>query len=304
MAAMSLSSKDVRTYLDRWDKASGNSLGVRDGKLADVSKGLPQEVGLTDQVMLRLWENVDGALDVTSPAESGLLGADLAIIQKDQRRIIIFQSKVVASGNYKGLRLKSPLSVDQRDKLRSDNVVEVGEHEYSKYGALALYQNQAVALNCHIPSHSTSLWDVKPEDRVSDKNAIAIARRSRHGESWCGVLAAPVLPDTCSVVEHQSLVPWEVLFHAWVNGFPELWSRPGFSSGADLGAQWMEPYVKEEVIGYALPGATTEPVADVIEPPRRERPLTEAQMFRTALGYSERGRRRLHLVFLNEVSDT
>lgn len=228
------------------------SLAPDGGVISSGPHGLPQigvpqswglsEVGVTDAVMTTLWRaGPNGAAyAVSSRTESAHLGADLAIIRRQQRRIMLHQAKL-ARLDGSDFRLKSRVSQGQARLLRRREVTVNGTC-YTVTGRLALYQAEWMPFpdRCDLIEWCGP-WGIRwfrdPERQRWERDpAIGRDYYKRVLDllwSPAGVLAAPVVrARPMSSIPARATWPWEFDFYHWCGDTSWL-DTPGGSGSQD-----------------------------------------------------------------------
>lgn len=209
---------------------SGQSLAVQQSSVLGL-----HEVGITDLVMATIWRHGPRAVayGVSSHAEARHLGADIAILHRRSRRILLYQAKL---GHIAGdqLTLKSEVSGSQL-KLLNRKRVTLSGIVYRVGGRLAIYQIEPSRLSrCEnglplsglcksLPMFMSPLWrGIGPP---SNRPPSGLGREYYntclllHQCSPCGILASPVPRPgkPLSFVARSHTWPWEFDVYDWLD---------------------------------------------------------------------------------------
>lgn len=227
------------------------------------------EVGVTDAVMTTLWRcgPQGAAFAVSSGAEANHLGADIAIVDAAQRRILLYQAKLAAADGA-ALTLKSEVKVSQARRLRRRRPVRLRGVDYKVTGRLALYQGDHTPLldrcgHCWMCASRSVVgrfdwerwwhWPGPPDPTIGREYYKSVI--SGRGCSPGGVLAARVsTADAIRSVDRLATWPWEFDLHHWHRGRSPLDRLRRAGTPVGVGEEF-EPYEGEDV----------EPSADLAE---------------------------------------
>jgi hypothetical protein len=216
------------------------------------------EVGVTDLIMAALWRfgPQDVAYAVTSGAESGHLGADIAILRQAASRILLYQAKIAVLEN-DVFKLKSPLTDGQIRMLRKRSVT-IDDRRYEVTGRLALYQAHETPFIEHCPQYLDSRpwsWFLNfiSDGPERDPEVARLYYDEVLASGHCspsGIVAAPVRRKSGNTVDVTSTWPWEFDFYEWLrteDGPQESdWDRrrrEQYNTGPDF-----EPYAEADQI--------------------------------------------------------
>lgn len=216
------------------DYASAAPLGVTFAGSKQVTVTTPSvlglnEVGVTDAVMATMWRcgPLRSAASTTGPAEKHHFGSDIAIVDRPQRRLILYQAKLGSLDSRGNFDLKSPVSANQVRLLQQAEVSVAGT-TFAVTGRLAIYQTD------HLPyTYGHGIvpwpgllwpWQKGPSDAIQYFDTFL----GPHSFSPCGVMAAAVSAGNSSIrsVPAKATWPWEFDTYHWVHGFTSYVDLP------------------------------------------------------------------------------
>lgn len=197
------------------------------------------EVGVTDSVIATMWRCAPAstAASTTGPAEKHHFGADLAIVDLNRNRLLLYQAKLGSLTPSGDLVLKSQVPSGQVKLLRRRSVL-VGGRSFSVTGRLAIYQIDYTP-HLHLPPgfslpHSFLIpFGVGPADALQYFQHVL----SPHSISPGGVLAAaiPVGKPPVKSVKAASTWPWEFDAYHWAHNMPSYFDLPGEHANQEVG---------------------------------------------------------------------
>lgn len=152
------------------------------------------EVGVTDSVIATMWRcaPVSTAASTTGPAEKHHFGADLAIVDLNGNRLLLYQAKLGSLSPSGDLVLKSQVPSGQVKLLRRKSVI-VGGNRFSITGRLAIYQVDYTP-HLHLPAGFSLPASVLIPFGAGPADAVQYFQNvlGPHSISPSGVLAAAI----------------------------------------------------------------------------------------------------------------
>lgn len=242
--ALGLASWRARAHLEDYADTSVRALRlttkgtVKSANLRPVVAGAQRrpavsELGVTDAVLATIWRFAPQGIthEVSPLAERYFTGSDIAFVDGDTRRILLYQAKVARLSGL-ALRLKSEVTVHQRTLLTSKRPLMIAGHNYSLTGRLAMYQTEYGA-NWYGTRRSFPAWrsvalaglgglpaaDLVERGASQDYYALVMAGEDA---SPCGVMAGslPLGSGALSSVDVRNSWPWEYDVYKWCTAQP------------------------------------------------------------------------------------